>query len=104
MSDSFQQRINRLEREVRDLKTAQRKPSTVRPYLGQSATLTEPQTLTIHFAPSDEPSNPLVINLSYPSIFLGAYDQQTNTQTVYSLASGSYTVRVLSNREITSIE
>ena len=100
----FQSRFNRIEQEIRDLKTAQNKPSTIKPYVMATPTTTTPTNYTITFADDGSGFNPIVLIIGAGNNgWLGQFDATTNTQPLTTTATGSYTITVISNRQILSI-
>lgn len=107
----MEQDIINLKREIRDLKTAQTKPSIMKFH---SKDFTVPQNITkgfhywtIHYEASENPTNPIT-NDSYFMLVFEFYDPITNTQRIvidvpYDGTYGGDTYSVFSTRPIASI-
>jgi len=106
--------ISAIRREIRDLKTAQKLPSTITPY---TATFTLPQvgendqryTYRIYYAPEDNAQEPITIfNYAMKGVYLKPYDFSAQTQDIridYTGTLGStVTVSLASNRQIISVQ
>lgn len=107
----FQERINRALQEIRDLKTAQRMPSTSAFY---SQAVSIPYTTeydarvtkTITYADIGVDIEPLTLFMTIPAtgIYLKPYDNSTQTQQIVIDYSGyTSTIRIVSTRKIVSI-
>lgn len=100
-----------LSSDIRDLKTAQLRPSIMKMYEKQ---FTIPTNITrgfhywtIHFQPSDNPTKPIAFD-NYFLFVLEAYDSGTNTQKIvidipYDGTYGGDTYSICSTQPISSI-
>ncbi len=112
MIEDFQRELEELEREIRDLKTAQIKPSNSQFYR-ESATLPAGDWYgahywTINYEDVDDDTAPITYTNSLDGICLQPYDSATNTQRLEWYAEwGSYAsdqiFPIFSSRPIASV-
>lgn len=112
----FNQRMRELEREIRDLKTAQRLPGFINMHIiyetvpEYTCTAWNPITWTIHFAGESDGSAPIISLLDdeWGAWSLLKYDPYTDTQKIqyvtrYRLVTASDIPLMVSSRAIDSI-
>lgn len=107
----FQQWMLRLKREIRDLKTAQTRPSLMKFY---EARVTIPQNITkgfhhwtIQYEESTNQTEPIAFECDFVFV-LEFYDQSTNTQKIvydcpYDGSFGGLSIYIYSTRPIVAI-
>ena len=114
--NNFNQRMLELEREIRDLKTAQTLPGFINMHIIQErvpeyvcASWT-PYTWTIHFAGESDGSAPIISILDdeWGAWSLMQYDTNTDTQELqyvpkYQIFGSTYTPLMVSSRAVSSI-
>lgn len=108
---NIQEELTRLKQEIRDLKTAQLKPSIMKLY---SKSFTIPNNITkgihhwtIHYGDTNNTTAPITYRLEFIDV-PEFYDPNTNTQKIvmdipYDGTYGGNEVTYISTREITSI-
>lgn len=110
----FSDEINTIKREIRDLKTAQKLPSTITPWtasfqLPQVGENDQRYTYRIYYFPEDDAEEPITIfNYAMKGVYLKPYNASAQTQDIridYTGTLGStINVVVTSNRKIISIQ